>query len=527
MVSMIYLSIYTHLRPRAVSRGKEKAVCMKKITAFSYLYQYYALPEEYSSAEAFLAAAARRPAMTLVHLRETDCVAPYFIEENTEVVRLKLARPQRIHPMEAYLLSAEEYGQRLAELTAARCPGCYYHDHPDDEGGHGSRAKEMTLDGLCLLRTEEKPYSLIDAADSFWADLLDGEDAVRKPLFDGNLTEAADALSVIYGRHFSCASHTLFAVNRAVGQRYLMFGALSPEARVVNRYVITRAPKEVTEYWMLFDQLLRGLSRYIPVPGYDLNQSQPTVEYSPLEGSVGRWQLKVYAPPAAGGVQAPREVYRWLCACLGEDLLFTRAAELNIEVTADYASHRPLSDFIRDLRRGEGLFFLRKVAKAFAHPMELVLPPDNRGSRSTAERISTVAPALSVELTGRVFSGYLARVIDEWRIPVCTLALDLAEPSGREAQLALVCGELVRDLQRDGLIALLDIAQAEDKLYLNFFAAAGGETVEALRDLAPEFAGMNPTLTLRTHKETAMMHLNFTLDPIRRVGVEREVAYES
>lgn len=501
---------------------------MKKITAFSYLYQYYVLPEEYSSGEAFLTAAAHRPTLTLVHLRETDCVAPYFIEENTESVRLKLARPQRIHLMEVYLLSAEEYRARLAEITASRCPGCYYHDHPDAEGSHGSRAKEMTLDGLCLLRTEEeKPYSLIDAADAFWSDLLDGEDAVRKPLFDGNLTEAADALSVLYGRHFACASHTLFAVNRSVGQRYLMFGALSPEARVINRYVITRAPKEVTEYWMLFDQLPRGLSRYIPVPGYDLNQNPPTVDFVPLEGASDRWHLKVYAPPAAGGVQAPREVYRWLCAYLGEDLLFTRAAELNIEVTADYAEHRPIADFIRALRRAEGFFFQHRIAKAFSHPMELILPPADRGSRTTAERISTVVPALSVELTGRIFSGYLARVIDEWRIPVCTLTLDLAEPSRREAQLALVCGELIRDLQRDGLIALLDIAQAEDKLYLNFFSAAGGETVEALRDLAPEFDGMNPTLTLRTHKETAMMRLNFTLEPIRRVGVEREVVYES
>ncbi len=501
---------------------------MKKISAFAYLYQYYALPEEYSSVEAFWAAAARRPTVTLVHLREIDCVAPYFIEENTEVVRLKLAHPRRIHPMEVYLLSAEEYSARLAEITAARCPGCYYHDHPEAEGGHGSRAKEMTLDGLCLLRTEEeKPYTLIDAADAFWADLLDGEDAVRKPLFDGNFTEAADALSVLYGRHFACASHTLFAVSRSVGQRYLMFGALSAEARVINRYVITRAPKEVTEYWMLFDQLPRGLSRYIPVPGYDLNEHNPTVEFTPLEGAADRWQLKVYAPPAAGGVQAPREVYRWLCAYLGEDLLVTRTAELNIEVSADYAAHRPVTDFIRALRRAEGFFFQRKVARAFAHPMELILPPDNRGSRATAERISTVVPALSVELTGRVFSGYLTRVIDEWRISVCTLALDLAEPAAREAQLALVCGELVRDLQRDGLIALLDIAQAEDKLYLNFFSTAGGETVEALRDLAPEFEGMNPILTLRTHKETAVVRLNFTLEPIRRVGVEREVVCES
>lgn len=499
---------------------------MRQIPAFFYLYQYYALPEEFASAEVFLAAARRKPTMTLLHLRETACVAPYFIEEDCELVRLRIEKPDRIRPLAVSLLTAEEYAAQLTKITAEKCISCWYHDHPIGKDKRDDRAKEMTLDGLCLLHTEsEKPYTLIDAADGFWSDLLQAEDAVRKPLFDGNLTEAADSLSVIYARHFACAAQTIFAVNRSIGQRYLMFGALSPEARVVSRYVISRAPREVTEYWLLFDHLPRGLSRYIPIPGYDLLQYPPTVEFSASDSLAKRWKLTVYTPPAAGGVQATREAYRWLCAVLGEDLLYTRAAELEIEVSSDYAHHRSVREFAAALRAEGGFFFRYAIAREFSRPVELLLPPGDRGSRIAPERMSTVTPSLSIELTGRMFSGLLSRVVDDWRIPVCTLTLTLDDPGKRRQQSALICGELVVDLQRDGLIALLDIAQTEDKLYLNFFATAGGETIEALRDLAPEFAEMSPTLTVRTHKETAVMQLNYTLDLIHRVINRQEVAY--
>ena len=500
---------------------------MKQLPAFAYLYNYYLIPDEFASPDDFLAAAARRPMMTLTRLCETGCIAPYFIEEETELTRIRLAQPDRIHLIDATLLSSAEYTERLAGLLCDRCPGCLHfvppaEGEPIDTAGH---AKEMTLDGLCLLRAEgREPYTLIDAADSFWADLLEAEDSIRKPLFDGNLTEAADALTVIFARHFPSARETVLAVNRSLGQRYLMFGALSPEARLINRYVISRAPREVTEYWMLFDHLPRGLCRYSPHPAYDLGRTPPTVAFERLPGPARRYQLDVFSPPAAPGVPTAAETFRFLCAMLGEDLLSARVAQLHIRQDENYLSHQPLQAFAQAIRAEDGLFAGRRIRRDFTHPIDLVLPPIARGSRAAAERVTTMAPTLSLELAGRDFRGRMAQIVDSWDLPVCTLALTLpGDADRRDLLTARVCRELFGDLQRDSLLILVDFSRTGNRLYVDFLAAAAGETTEVLRDLAPEFAEMDPVLTLRTRTETRVVKLNYTLDLIKLVPVSEEV----
>lgn len=356
---------------------------MKHIPAFAYLYNYYAIPEEYASADEFLTDAAARPTLVVTRLCETGCIAPYFIEEETELTHLRLREPERIHLLDAAVMPRAEYQARLSELICARCPGCLHFTPPSegepvDTTGH---EKEMTLDGLCLLRAEESaPYTLIDAAADFWDALLSAEDSVRKPLFDGNLVEAADALSVIYRRYFACANDTVIAVNRSIGQRYLMFGALSPEARLINRYLILRAPADVTEYWLLFDHLPRGIAPYVPLPGYDLRQTPPTVEFHRMPGHGVSYRLQVYCPPAASGVKTAQETFRYLCAELGEDLIFTHVPELRIDTTADYAAHRPVSAFLHTIKTEEGFFWRRKTGRRFSHPAKLDLPAIAQGS---------------------------------------------------------------------------------------------------------------------------------------------------
>ncbi len=507
---------------------KDIYAVMKSISAFAYLYHYYAIPEEYASVDAFLADAARRPVLLLTRLCETGCIAPYFIEEETELTHIRLNEPDRIHCVEAYLMPREEYRSRLAELLRARCPGCLHspvrEGEPVDVDGH---EREMTLDGLCLLRAEgSEPYTLIDAADDFWRAMLEAEDSIRKPLYDGNYTEAADALGGIYARFFPSARETVFSVNRVLGQHYLMFGALSPEARMINRYVISRAPEEVSGYWLLLDYLPRGVSRYERQTGYDLYETPPTVEFLRLPGKTPRYRLDVFCPTAVGGIRTAHETFRYLCAELGEELLAARVMELRIESTPDYGSHRPLREFLQTLRADNGFFFRRRLGREFSRSMELMLPAADGGSRAAAERMSSVTPALSLEIAGREFGGRLARVVDEWRLPVCTLALTLRAPERRERITAVICGEIAADLQRDGLILLLDIARTEDKLYLNFIASAAGESIEALRDLTPEFMGLDPILTVRTERESRVMRVNYTLDSLRRVSARREEAVQ-
>lgn len=497
---------------------------MKTVSAFAYLYQYYAIPDEFESVEAFLEAAAKQPTVTVLQLSETGCIAPYFIEEETLLTRLHLAEPDRICPIEAKLLIREEYHARLSELVCAKCPGCLRYTPPADGEpldvtGHD---KEMTLDGLCLLRAEGKePYTLIDAADDFWLALLDAEDSIRKPLFDGELAEADAALSVIYRRFFPCADDVLCVVSCALGQHYLAFGALAPEARLINRFLISRAPAEVTEYWKLFDYLPCGVCRYEPCTGYDLTEKRPTVEFTRLPGRHPRYRLQVFCPPAVPGVRTAIETFRYLCAELGEDLICVCCAELEIQTTDDYADHRPLREFLRAVKAEYGLFSRRKIARAYASPLELVLPPIEKGSRSAAQRMSTVLPGLSFELAGRAFDGRMGRVIDSWSVPVCTLTLTVpADEALRERITARICAEIAADLQRDGLIALIDVARTAEQLYLDFYATAGGETYEALRDLTPEFEGLSPVLTIRDRSGTELRRVNYTFDCLRRIEAQ-------
>ena len=131
---------------------------MKRIAAFAYEYQYYPMPDGFSSPEEFLAAAADRPTVSVLHLPENGCIAPYFIEEEAVPTRLHLDDPERICPIDATLLTRAEYRARLEELVCAKCPGCVRYTPPAegeplDVTGHD---KEMTLDGLCLLRAEGK-----------------------------------------------------------------------------------------------------------------------------------------------------------------------------------------------------------------------------------------------------------------------------------------------------------------------------------------------------------------------------------
>lgn len=500
---------------------------MKEIPAFAYLYNYYLIPEEYASPEDFLADAARRPTLTLTHLPENDCIAPYFIEEETVLTTVRLAAPDRIHLITAYLCSRDEYTDRLRELVCARCPGCLHYTPPRageqvDVSGH---TREMSLDGLCLLRAEvEKTYTLIDAADDFWHDLLEAEDSIRKPLFDREYTEAADAMGVIFARYFRSAPETIFSVNRTLGRRYLMFGALTPEARLVVRYLILRAPVEVTEYWTLIDHLPEGISRYVPQGGYDLSETPPTVEFVRLPGKVARYTLSVYCPPAAGGVLAVREAYRYLCAAFGEDLLLTYAAELHIRIDEDYARHRPLRDWAAEVRPFCGFFARGRIGRGFARPSELFLPEIESGSRAPAMRMLAVAPGLALELCGRELAGRMRKVVDEWDIPLCSLELTLPgeDMQTRSLLSGRVTGELIGDLQKDALIMTVSIANTAEKLYIDFFATAAGETVEALRDLTPEFAGMQAKLTVRARSGTRVMWLNYTMDTIKYVPAKRE-----
>ncbi len=499
---------------------------MKEILAFAYLYNYYAVPEEYDTPEAFSAMLARRPTLTLTRLVETGCIAPYFIEEETVLCTVKLDRIDRIHPIVAYLMPRDEYADRLRELIRTKCPGCLHFTPPRageplDITGH---EREMTLDGLCLLRAEAREtYTLIDAADSFWHDLLEAEDSIRKPLYDRDYTEAADALSVLYARYFRSAADTLFAVNRVAGKHLLLFGALNPEARMVVRYVISRAPAEVTEYWTLFDYLPAGACRYEAQSGYDLTATPPTVEFTRLPGKDEHYALDVFCPPAAGGVSALRETYRYLCTTLGEDLLMTRAAELRITVSEDCAAHKPLHEWTDLLQRDRGILARSRISRAFAQPTNMMLPEAESGSRPLVMRIITPTLGLALELSGREFNGRMRRVIDDWDIPLCSLELTLSgDFADRQRQTDLVTGELIPDLQKDSLIMTVNLANSGEKLYIDFYATAAGETTEAIRDLAPEFAGMNPRLTVRDRAGTRVMQVSFTMDTVKYIPAQRE-----
>ena len=141
--------------------------------AFFYRNIYFLLPEGYDSAADFLNAIGRAvlpAAVRAVVLRENSkvdkswsyelgvCLAPYFIAdylENPEDIVIEDASD--IYPVQAELLSQQEYNNRLRTRVSEYCPGCRgFGSLSEKDSSLSGHFDEISLNGFCPYRWETR-----------------------------------------------------------------------------------------------------------------------------------------------------------------------------------------------------------------------------------------------------------------------------------------------------------------------------------------------------------------------------------
>lgn len=114
-------------------------------------YDFYCYPQGMTCVEDFVAYA-KEHYNSFVKLERFDtenCVRPYFIEEDKEIVYLNVARIEQVKEAEITVLPRCEYEARLAAVVAEKCVNCaHYEDDSDGDNMKGHRDK-LSLDGEC------------------------------------------------------------------------------------------------------------------------------------------------------------------------------------------------------------------------------------------------------------------------------------------------------------------------------------------------------------------------------------------
>lgn len=121
---------------------------------------YFLCPKEYQNLDDFInyINKSNDKFIKIKKLIETNCVSPYFIEEETEDIYINFNLVTRIEIIEATILPKEEYEKRLTECILKHCVDCVnYKEATDGDNLKGHRDK-MRLDGVChykRIKTDE------------------------------------------------------------------------------------------------------------------------------------------------------------------------------------------------------------------------------------------------------------------------------------------------------------------------------------------------------------------------------------
>lgn len=145
---------------------------------------YFLLPKEFLTCEAFMADLRSRdlpaeyqmiPLLEDYRIRSFTvnkgiCMAPYFISGyRDDPITVTINNPDDIYPTQAERLTQEEYNTRLRKLVESYCPGClgYKPLSPKVQSLNGHH-EEISLNGVCFFRYEEKPTPRSFGANLLW-----------------------------------------------------------------------------------------------------------------------------------------------------------------------------------------------------------------------------------------------------------------------------------------------------------------------------------------------------------------------
>lgn len=296
----------------------------KGVKAFFYEYKYYLLPEECESVEDLK----RQQVWEVKRLKEELCMAPDFVYERIEAELLTIEEPSHVFPAEVNLYESAEYDKILRAQVKCVCPKCerYSDDGDDSLDGHH---REISLDGVCYLReTEEDAWSFEVCSQVLWHRVAQNTDKLltyiekgrqdkMEEFFEGELTKFF-LPNAVYGGYDENGPCLAFYAND-----YAQF----PGIRLILKMLADVANADdspmKSKGWTVYPYLPKGVA---PISkNLDYIKNPPRI-FMTMDEESGSVDIRFYEPKMQKAkekeaVQISAAAYRYLCFCVGEDLL--------------------------------------------------------------------------------------------------------------------------------------------------------------------------------------------------------------
>lgn len=295
---------------------------MQQLKGIFYHFNYYILPEDKTIDQL-------KGQVTLQKLGVGDedlgSIPPYFIDSLVETVAVDIDNPNHIAPCNVFVLTKDEYDERLRNLVETKCKGCSsFSGDTSDLSGHYI---EMDLDDMCCLRRQ--PGDRVIYYDVLYyiigAKLEKQYEKIKKCIDKGNDKK----LTKIFNKELT---HVMFPVElfgRVVDGNYVLYAracAGAPEFALDLQFlaqVFNDMPSIfVKNGWKMVPCLKGGVVKY---KGKTKLNENSKVAYFTECGEDGQSELRVFIPERLRSNE--RKAYRYvqdienyLTCALGEEM---------------------------------------------------------------------------------------------------------------------------------------------------------------------------------------------------------------
>ena len=301
----------------------------EKRSAFLYEGRYYLLPDEAGSVAELMEKFGRGEPCICRELLSDKCMAPYFVMEHSRRQKLRL-KHSLVFPVDVWVLSHEEYNERLRNLVEEHCPSCpHYHKTTSDARSLDGYHEEISLNRVCFMREHWEQQSVETARDyprvNEWVqefNKLFPTLELEKKLDEGQLEQAREIFEENLGNYVVYALPPYLMGRKEEGGYYIYFTTFFNAGDGLFMEYVCRE--------MMKRQGKRGwdIRNYIPRGLYAAESEKPDgFVCEVLEYDHKFLDLTVCC---ANG-QSMTGAYLWLCGLLGEDRL--RNAAINYGVS--------------------------------------------------------------------------------------------------------------------------------------------------------------------------------------------------
>lgn len=317
---------------------------MVAVKAFYYEGRYYLLPAQDSSVAQFRSRLYDGVSLELTELCQVRCMAPHFTMDNFAQRLITIKDCRRIYPVDAYVMPAKEYDERLGKIVEDKCPGCmrYENDSSDLSGHH----QEVSLSGQCLEREEGvmkegllSPYEPAYAVEDFWFGFVRIETDLRTCIDKGDFMQAVAQMSGLLAEVemqeyvFPALSRYVYLDSKGNSvTRYVLMltGGGIPCAELIAHYFIRRMPPILAHRWDIYPYAVRGFYTQSPLfTGWNPEIDPPLLQVTYLEQQ-DLFAVRMFVQ--WDDEEIPANIYcanyMYLCQIIGEERL--RGAVLEI-----------------------------------------------------------------------------------------------------------------------------------------------------------------------------------------------------